>query len=37
MGIFEDKERLKSTTKRHPMVAPQLAFLEIAGTASDER
>src|SRR5580704_16874802 len=32
MGIFEDKERLKSTTARHPMVAPQLAFIEIAGT-----
>jgi ethanolamine ammonia-lyase large subunit len=36
MGIFEGKERLKSTTARHPMVAPQLAFLEIAGTAVDE-
>jgi ethanolamine ammonia-lyase large subunit len=36
MGIFEDQDRLKATTARHPMVAPQLAFLEPAGTVVNE-
>jgi hypothetical protein len=36
MGIFEDQDRLKATTARHPMVAPQLAFLEPAGPVVNE-
>jgi ethanolamine ammonia-lyase large subunit len=32
MGILENQDRLKSTTAGHPMVAPHLAFLELAGT-----
>ena len=36
MGILDNKQRLKSTTARHPMIAPELALLENAGTAVDE-
>jgi hypothetical protein len=36
MGILENKVRLKSTNARHPMIAPQLALLEIAGIPIDE-